>query len=392
MNKIKKILFYLFCIVVFASFMLNPAVKAGSDGHVLTEEEFEQWPDLPEYTTFNPFPYKGANCTWYAHGRMMQLGYCTYALDTMRFSAHTWADFANRGAVVSDEPEAGSIAFWDGNAAFGSYLGHVGVVEKLKEDGAILISDSSSSRDPYNTFLIKPDDRRWPTAFIIVPEGPGKSEQFNPGDLVKTTASSLNFRLEGVDQDPVLLSKGTPVKIKEHQSNGLKASRPRSIQDYYHWWYAAVELDGEIEYGWLAEDYLKVKEEVGEEKTEIDPGSDSDSDEETDEATNGNDETDPEDHPDENPDKEEDTKTDPDKEPDPENTGENEEAAFKPGDVNGDGVVDVLDASIVMQKALDLKSFDQDQFKAADVNNDGKVDVLDVVLIMRYSLELVSSF
>lgn len=382
-------------------FIAAPVLATNDENSsLLTREEFDRWEELPEYTIFNPFPSKGANCTWYAHGRMIQLGYCKYALDSMRFSAHTWAEFANRGAAVLDEPEAGAIAFWDGSASFGGSLGHVGVVEAIKDDGSILISDSSSSRSAYNVFTADPDGRKWPTAFIVVPEAPERSKEFNPGDKVQTTPGNLNFRLEGLNQSPELLSQGTEARIEEHPSNGLYASRPGSIEDYYHWWYAAVELDGELEFGWLAEDYLET---AGEDTSEEVPepgngdqeesGKDGDPDEDTslDEEPEDEEKDDLNDNGEADPDC--DTDTDTDSEPDNhEDPDDGEVLDYKPGDVNGDGVVDVRDAVLSMQNALKIKQLDEVGLAAADVNNDGEVDVRDVVLIIRYALEIIPSF
>ena len=145
---IKRLPFIVVCLLIV---LYWPASAVASVNYnPLTREEFERWVDQPEYTVLNYFPNKGHNCTWYAHGRMMQLGYCKYALDTMRFNANTWADRADRGAVVSDLPAPGSIASWGSGEYFGSALGHVAVVEIVYDDGSILISESSSSAAAYN--------------------------------------------------------------------------------------------------------------------------------------------------------------------------------------------------------------------------------------------------
>lgn len=65
---------------------------------------------------------------------------------------------------------------------------------------------------------------------------------------------------------------------------------------------------------------------------------------------------------------------------------------FIPGDVTGDGVVNVRDVVAVMQYALALRNFNEEELKAADVNADGRVDVRDANLLMRYSLGLINSF
>lgn len=332
--------------------------------------KFEDWPNLPEYTVLNPFPYKGTNCTWFAHGRMMQLGYCKYALDSMWYHAYDWAYSAGRGAEVSQVPTAGSIAYWDKYVFYNSRLGHVGVVEMVMEDGAIVFSDSSSSGNAYNLRMSYPGDKLWPTAFIIVPKSRDWSKVFTPGQKVRTTADSLNFRLEGVDESPVLLEKGTVAEIKAHVSNGIYGNQPGNRTYYFYWWYAAVELDDEIKHGWMAEAYLEA----------IDGGNPA-----------------PEPEADPDPDGETDSEPDPELEPDPEPEPEPELEAdpipnFKPGDVSNNGEVNVQDVALTMQFILKGKPLSDIQLLAADVNNDQVINVRDVVLIMQYALKLIDSF
>jgi surface antigen len=327
---------------------------AGEGYTVMTRDEFDRWPFYPEYTVFNFFPSKGRNCTWYAHGRMMQLGFCKYTLDSMRFNANTWAGSADRGAVVTDVPQPGSIAFWDGGAFYGSVLGHVGVVEQVRADGSILVSDSSSSASAYRVYPVLPGESKWPTAFIVVPEARPRSEAFTPGTLVKTTADGLNFRPEGINQPSISLSSGTVTGIRQHSSNGIYSSRPGSFSEYHYWWYAVLELDGEMQHGWLAETYLEV---VGFSEPEENPA----------------------------PGTEEDGATEPEPEPDT-------APVISYGDVSGTGVVNVLDVTLTMQHIMNIKLLSNEQVIAADVSGDGLIDVRDVVLIMQKALGLIDSF
>ncbi len=433
MQKIVKGIILTIVLLVFLSSNAN----AGGN-NVLTKEEFDKWSFLPEYTIFNFFPSKGGNCTWYAHGRMMQLGYSKYALDSMRFNANSWADDAARGAVVTGKPKAASIAFWESNAFFGSFLGHVGVVEVVNEDGSILVSDSSSSGTSYRSRIINPEDSLWPTAFIIVPEGPKHSKVFHPGETVQTTAGRLNFRLEGVNQPSILLEKGTIAKIQEHTSNGIYASQPGSFFSYHYWWYAAVDIDGEIKFGWMAETYIEkaghsgkdAEDEPGpgledeadpetqpdsETDSELNPDSDSGSDPEDEQEQEKKPEPEPEPEPDlgpaPNPEPEQETGQEeepgPGQDAEPEENTEAENGpdskqeaedeadlcrAHKPGDVYGDGWVNVLDAVLTMHYVMGTELLDEDQKKAADVNGDGQVDIRDVVLMMQYVLKIIDSF
>ena len=358
LKPVKTLLILLFVIVTFSG-----TAYAGYTDTPLSREQFNQWPQWPEYTVFNFFPSKGKNCTWYAHGRMMQLGYCKYALDSMRFNANTWAREADRGAEVTDQPFQAVIAFWDSGAYFGSALGHVAVVEAVLESGAILISESSSSASPYNTRLIEPASNIWPTAFIKVPKMRDPSVAFSCGDYARVMAGNLNFRVEGVNQSPVLLEQDTVLAVKEHPSNGLYASQPGSVTEYHHWWYAAYDTGEEALSGWVAETYLKpTGDHVLQTVQEKEPAADLVSN-----KINGQ----------------------------KEEEGEEEalpEAQIVCGDVCGNGLVDVRDVNLVMRYILHMQELEPEQKMAADVNIDGLIDIKDVSIMMRFVLGMIESF
>ncbi len=93
------------------------------------------------------------NCTWYAHGRMLQLGYSSTQLAAIappgQGSAYQWGINASGstasalGVVVNTTPTVGSIAELD-SGTFSS-LGHVAVVESVNADGSITVTESSYS-------------------------------------------------------------------------------------------------------------------------------------------------------------------------------------------------------------------------------------------------------
>ena len=62
--------------------------------------------------------------------------------------------------------------------------------------------------------------------------------------------------------------------------------------------------------------------------------------------------------------------------------------ALEPGDINGDGDVNVRDVTMVMQHVLGLRVLSGEQLEAADINNDGVVDIMDVTRIMQIVLGL----
>lgn len=68
------------------------------------------------------------------------------------------------------------------------------------------------------------------------------------------------------------------------------------------------------------------------------------------------------------------------------------DAPQETGDVNGDGVVDVTDATHVQLCAANLAAPGFEAFTAADVNTDGEVDVTDGTLIQMYAAGLLTDF
>ena len=56
------------------------------------------------------------------------------------------------------------------------------------------------------------------------------------------------------------------------------------------------------------------------------------------------------------------------------------------GDVNHDGIVDILDIVRIVNQIMGNSEFNDDEFTAADFNADGIVDILDIVQIVNYIL------
>ncbi len=54
------------------------------------------------------------------------------------------------------------------------------------------------------------------------------------------------------------------------------------------------------------------------------------------------------------------------------------------GDVNADGKINILDATEIQKKCVELTELDDDAMKAADFDGDGKVSVIDATEIQRY--------
>ncbi|MDE5753602.1 MAG: dockerin type I repeat-containing protein [Oscillospiraceae bacterium] len=62
-----------------------------------------------------------------------------------------------------------------------------------------------------------------------------------------------------------------------------------------------------------------------------------------------------------------------------------------PGDVDGNGIVDIIDVIRMNRVTVGLDQFTSEQTKSADVNQNGKVDLNDSMQVLRYIVGLVDS-
>lgn len=62
------------------------------------------------------------------------------------------------------------------------------------------------------------------------------------------------------------------------------------------------------------------------------------------------------------------------------------------GDVDGNGVVSINDATLIQKHLSDIYDLDEIQLKAADTNQNGTVNIADATLIQKYIAGLLSSF
>ncbi|MGA9379628.1 MAG: PA14 domain-containing protein [Phormidium sp.] len=131
--------------------------KAGGTP-VLTQQGAQYFKDRPQfYTTGNIFATSRygsslvnntgsteGNCTWYAHGRVKELGGSTAALNSMNGHAYEWDNQLSNGARIlspNEAPQLGDIAQWESN--------HVAVVERVYTDSngvrRVVLSESHYS-------------------------------------------------------------------------------------------------------------------------------------------------------------------------------------------------------------------------------------------------------
>jgi hypothetical protein len=62
------------------------------------------------------------------------------------------------------------------------------------------------------------------------------------------------------------------------------------------------------------------------------------------------------------------------------------------GDINHDGIVDILDATVVQKYAAEQMELDKTQLYVGDVNDDGVVDILDATDIQKFATEKLTEF
>lgn len=62
------------------------------------------------------------------------------------------------------------------------------------------------------------------------------------------------------------------------------------------------------------------------------------------------------------------------------------------GDADGNGKVNIFDASLVRRYAARLAEIDPEYIKASDVDGDGKINIMDASIIRRYAARLISAF
>jgi len=99
--------------------------------------------------------YAWGNCTWWVYQRRAELG---RPIPSNLGNANMWAiNGAAAGMSVSKTPVAGSIIYHINDPA--SFLGHVGIVERVNPDGSIFTSDMN-----YNFLLNKLVNRNIPTS------------------------------------------------------------------------------------------------------------------------------------------------------------------------------------------------------------------------------------
>ena len=61
------------------------------------------------------------------------------------------------------------------------------------------------------------------------------------------------------------------------------------------------------------------------------------------------------------------------------------------GDVNGDGVISIADATTLQKYLANIVDFNDEQLAVADTNGDGSVSIADATQIQKYLAQLIPS-
>lgn len=61
------------------------------------------------------------------------------------------------------------------------------------------------------------------------------------------------------------------------------------------------------------------------------------------------------------------------------------------GDLNGDGIIDIIDAGILVQFCNDMRDLSPEQRLAADINGDGEIDIIDAGILVQFCNDIIKT-
>lgn len=108
-----------------------------------------------------------ANCVGYAYGRFNEIGNYGSCRYLSPVNAENFPEYA-KGLTIGTEPKLGAIIVWKkgGTLKGTDGAGHVAVVERIYNDGSVLISQSGYNSNPFWTETIKKGDGNWRCAWM----------------------------------------------------------------------------------------------------------------------------------------------------------------------------------------------------------------------------------
>ena len=304
----------------------------------LTAPDYSNKYYYSDINLFHKYGYGLPNCTAYAYGRAYEnLG---TAPNLCPYSAGEWYSYNKNGGYYpyGQTPKLGAIACWN----YGSG-GHVAVVEQINSDGSMTLSNSEwGGRSFYLTYAnvkdSNPGGNSWWTfqgyIYVVNTDGADVTEpeeddtaNYETGVYITdVNGSSLNMRSGAGTNNSVVASIGDNVKL-----NVTKITKANG----YTWGYTTYNGKS----GWVA---LNFCEYAG-------------------------------------------VYTEPD--PEPTTKPDKKIAEGDSGDINSDGYLNIIDASLVQKYVTGTSTLSRDQISRSDFNKDGKVTISDVTALQRYISE-----
>lgn len=313
---------------------------------------------------FYAYGYGMPNCTAYAFGRAYEILKTEPKL--CRFNAEEWYDYNKNGGYYKYGKTAklGAIACW----SYGSG-GHVAVVEKI-ENGTITFSNSAWGGTNFylttaSTSASNPGQSNWTfQGYIYIGD-------FSASSTTATTAT-VNYKagIYTVDVDDYLNMRsgaGTSYSTVISIPDGIKLTVTQvKSSGGYTWGYTTYSGKS----GWVALDYCNYVSEIPTtQPTTAKPTTQPTTVKPTTQPTTVKPTVQP-------------TTSQPVTQPTTQ--------AFDPdydygvGDVNGDGKINIQDASTIQKYLIDKVEFSAMQIKNADFDFNGRVTVADVTCMQKY--------
>lgn len=138
----------------------------------------------------------GRNCTNYVAYRLTKGRLVARPPGTE--SARTWGVAARAAGVPvsTSSPQPGDVAWWTANRGLSGKKGHVAIVERVRSDGSIVVSEDNMNR----TFMWRVVRRGsgWPSGFIRYPTSDGSPS----GVLESLSASGGVMTVKGAASEP----------------------------------------------------------------------------------------------------------------------------------------------------------------------------------------------
>lgn len=303
-----------------------------------------------DYNVFYASGYGMPNCTAYAYGRAYEILGKEPKLSWA--SAGYWYDYnrSNGYYKYGKTPKVGAIACWSYSGG-----GHVAVVEQIDSNGAMTLSNSAYNRDDLFFYLTyartgdaNPGGNSWWNfqgyIYLIDDQVPATTKATQPATKatqattvdhtssyhtgIYQTTGTLNFRTgAGVSYQSVAMIKiGTQLAVTKTYKDGG-----------YNW--GQVTYNGKT--GWIALEYTKYLAKQWEDLTPV-----------TTAATKPTEDTKP--------------------------------AGNIVGDINRDGNISIVDATLMQQYLARMIQMTSTQLKLADFDGNGRVTIDDVTALQRY--------